>query len=348
MLPVNRFSIILPVRNGGDYIKKCVESILLQTIPDFNLIILDSGSTDGTKEWIATLTDARIIFYPSDRPFSVEENWGRIKNIPRNEFMAIIGHDDYLHPNYLSVMKGLIDKYPDASLYATHFTLINESGQIIGTSLPMKKVEFANEFLEELLLNKTGAISLMTRSKDYDSIGGIPCYPGLLFTDFVLWVELTRISYKATAPENCLSYRLHSNSTTSVAGDERYNVAYELYIKYLVGLKNMDAACCKVINENAKHLILVRCTEFSKRLLGIKKKERKIFASVASLVRRHKEYADQLIDNNTFNPSAIFKIKMAIFLDSTAAGRFLFRQLKFLLKPGLTGSIKKVTKNQGP
>jgi glycosyltransferase involved in cell wall biosynthesis len=84
-----QFSIILPVRNGGEYIKTCVQSILSQTITDFNLSILDSGSNDGTIEWLATINDPRVNIYLSDEPLTITQNWDRIKSIPRKEWMTI-------------------------------------------------------------------------------------------------------------------------------------------------------------------------------------------------------------------------------------------------------------------
>jgi glycosyltransferase involved in cell wall biosynthesis len=97
-----KFSIILPVKNGGEYVKECVQSILAQSCPDFNLHILENCSTDGTAEWLQTLRDERIIIIPAEIPLSIEENWARILFIQKNEFMTIIGHDDLLESNYSS------------------------------------------------------------------------------------------------------------------------------------------------------------------------------------------------------------------------------------------------------
>ena len=323
-----QFSIILPVRNGGEYIKECVTSILSQSVPDFNLILLDSGSTDGTIEWITSLKDPRIVFYPSDKPLSIEENWGRIKTIPRNEWMTIIGHDDLLHPDYIKIMKALILEQPDASLYAPHFNFIDAAGNVIRTSKAMPPVQTGQQLLEKFLSQEIDAVGLVMRSKDYDAVGGIPLYPGLLFADFPLWVELTRIAYKATAAQSCLSYRVHHNSTTATSVNEKYHSAYELYINYLAGLKSQDAEFNEVINKNVVLLLRSRCIEFSKKLLGIPKKDRKTFATVAALVQAHKKYADLLIDNNTFDPSSLFKIRLAKLIYSTAASRNLYLFLK--------------------
>src|SRR5436305_12023686 len=106
-----KFSIILPVKNGGNYIKECVQSILLQTYTDFTLHILENKSTDGTAEWLQTLKDERIVIIPSETSLTIEENWARILSIEKNEFMTIIGHDDLFDTNYLQIMNGLINQY---------------------------------------------------------------------------------------------------------------------------------------------------------------------------------------------------------------------------------------------
>ena len=126
-----KYSIILPVFNGGEYFKLCVKSILGQSFSDFNLLVLDSGSSDGSIEWIKGLNDNRIKIYPTEKRLTIEENWTRIRSIPRNEFMTIIGHDDLFDKNYLQQMDELINHYPDASLYQSHFRFIDAAGSIM-------------------------------------------------------------------------------------------------------------------------------------------------------------------------------------------------------------------------
>ena len=104
-----RFSIVLPVRNGGAHLKLCVESILAQTLTnDFDLVILENASTDGTAEWLASLRDQRAsACMPAERSLSIEENWARILTVQRGEWMTIIGHDDLLDTDYLEAMRAL-------------------------------------------------------------------------------------------------------------------------------------------------------------------------------------------------------------------------------------------------
>lgn len=319
-----RFSIILPVKNGGEYIKQCVQSILVQTLGDFNLIILDSCSNDGTVEWIKTLTDPRIVFHAADIPLTIEQNWGRILSVPRNEWMTIIGHDDLLHPQYLETMNSLILKHPDASLYATHLDFIDSNGRVIRECRPMKEIQRASHFLEKILVNDIDAVSLIMRSADYDRIGGIPLYPNLLFSDFVLWMELARLSYIATAKENRVSYRVHSSNTTNRSMEKKFYDAYEQYIQYLYTLKQQDPELNTVINKNVKHLIRSRCLEFSNKLLNTPKANRQTFKTVMELAKKHRSYATMLIDNNTINPVLFPQILAATIIDSNPLTQKLY------------------------
>src|SRR5215217_7461060 len=132
-----RYSIILPVHNGGGYVKECVNSILSQSFTEFNLHVLDNYSTDGTLEWISSIRDERVKIYPSEKFLTMEENWQRVTSIPKNEMMTLIGHDDLLDQNYLSVMNGLIERHPSASLYHAHFRYIGPKGQLIRHAKPM-------------------------------------------------------------------------------------------------------------------------------------------------------------------------------------------------------------------
>lgn len=315
-----KFSVIIPVRNGGEYIKECINSILLQTLQNFNLIILDNDSTDGTVDWIRSLNNSRISIYTSDRFLSIEHNWDRIKTVSRNKWMIIIGHDDIMHPNYLEVMDALIHKHPQASLYQSHFNCIDEKGAVIKKCEPMDEVQSAQDFFKETLENGGG---FMMRSEDYDAVGGIPLYPNLFFADFVLWLELSRISYKATTSEISFSYRVHNKNTSATSADEKYHAGFELFINYLYSLKYRNEDFREVINKYSKNIIALYCKALSHRLLRTNIEKRNYY-TVSDLVKKCKAYTDMLIDNNSFDPAAIPSVWIAKIIDSNAVTRKLF------------------------
>lgn len=329
-----KFSIILPVRNGGEYIKTCIESILSQTLSDFNLHVLDNYSTDGTSEWLKSLQDERVIIFSADRPLSIEENWARVIGIQKNEFATLIGHDDLLKQDYLETMNALITKYPDASLYQTHFNYIDKEGIEIRKSKSMSEIERADEFLKNFLSNNIDVMGtgFMMRSKDYDNIGGIPNYPNLLFADFELWIKLTALSYKATSPKECFSFRLHQ-STTTVSPDIKFHLAFERFVCFLSGLKGKNEAFRKIIQDYGSYFLLFYCKGLSHRLLRTPTSVRGNL-SVKVFIKKCKEYAAMLEVGNVFHPNRVLSIWLAKLIDSGSISRSIFLAFKkFYPKP---------------
>ncbi|HEY2722540.1 MAG TPA: glycosyltransferase [Chitinophagaceae bacterium] len=323
-----RFSIILPVRNGGEYVKECVDSILSQTYNDFNLHVLDNCSTDGTSEWIQSLTDERIKLYPAKTSLSIEENWRRVLSIQRNEFMTLTGHDDVFDRNYLQVMNDLIRKHPGAVLYQAHFRYINSKGSTIRRCKPMDEVQSASEFLASFLTGiiDTMGTGFMMRTIDYDECGGIPAYPNLLFADFELWINLTRKSYKATSHDECFAFRLHQSMTT-ISSDLKFHRAFEQFVKYLVAIRKTDTELATVIEKYSVSFIEFYSKGLAHRLLRTPKQKRE-GETVASFLQSCKTYADILVPGNNFDPYRKYSVKLARQIDSNFFTRSLFLLLK--------------------
>lgn len=323
-----KYSIILPVKNGGDYIKECVNSILSQTFDDFELIILIHDTTDDTLNWLKSLNEKRIIIHYQDGVNGIIGNWQRALSIPKGEFMTIIGYDDLLDKDYLQTIEDLVKKYPDASLYQTHFNYINSTGGYIKKCKPMPLKENAVDFLKNFLVNSIDimATGFMMRSKDYDTLGGIPPYPNLLFADMELWLRLTQISYKVTAEKETFSFRIHQSVTTT-SSDEKLQQAFERVILFLESLKIENEQMAKVIADNAISFIHYYCKSLSHRLIRTDKKSRPR-VSVATVIKKSKQYADVLVPGNDYNPVADYKVKLAKYIDSNLILRKMFLMLR--------------------
>jgi glycosyltransferase involved in cell wall biosynthesis len=330
---MNKYSIILPVRNGGAYVKECIHSILDQTLGDFKLQVLDNCSTDGTREWIESLKDERITVYPAEKPLAIEQNWSRITSIPKNEFITLIGHDDILFSNYLHEMNRLIAKHPGASLYQTHFSYIDSNGGLIRNCKPMDEVQSATEFLSFFLANQidTMGTGFMMRSRDYDACGGIPPrYPNLLFADFELFINLTKLGYKATAAEPAFSFRLHQ-STTTTSPDLKFHESFAIFIDYLYSLKKADAQFDAAIKRYALDFLGLYCKGLSHRLLRTPMNKRQ-GKSVQYFISLIKSYADKLVPGNNFDPERVFSVKIAKHIDTNPVSRGLFLFFKKMRK----------------
>lgn len=210
-----KFSVVLPVRNGWPYVQECVESILAQTYPRLDLIILDNQSTDNTLSWLKSQTDSRIRLYSSTSALSIVESWARVKDVVKQEYMTLIGHDDKLDPDFLGAIKRLIDHYPDAKLYQTGSRFIDSDGRTIRSCRRVPERETPAQYLEGRFTFQrdiTGTGTVM-RSADYDRLGGIPHFERLFFADDALWLSLMQGGYKAYDPTELFAVRMHSKKS---------------------------------------------------------------------------------------------------------------------------------------
>lgn len=326
---MSKYSIILPVRNGGNYVKECVNSVLSQTYTDFNFIILDNCSTDGTLEWLYSLKDNRIKIITSEKPLTIEENWGRIKNAEKNEFITLIGHDDILYPRFLATIDILVQKNPGAGLYHTHFNFIDADSKIIRSSKKMQSFFSFNELLKGFLNQTVDSMGTgyVMRSIDYDAVGGIPVkYPNLLFADFELWLNMAAKGGMVVSDEILFGFRVHQ-STTTQSQDNKLHNALSLYIDFLVELKRKDTGASAVINEFGCNLLMFYCRGFSHRLLRTPVRKRNGI-TVSLFIDETKKMALKLGLQKKYNPESLFSIRLAKIIDGNAILRNVFIAFK--------------------
>ncbi|MGN6491683.1 MAG: glycosyltransferase family 2 protein [Agriterribacter sp.] len=331
---MDKFSIILPVRNGGKYIMECINSILSQTLQNFDLLILDNKSDDGTSEWLATLKNSRIKIFPSKKPLTIEENWKRSVYIPKNQFITLIGHDDLLDKHYLAEMEELIKKHPDASLYQSHFRFINDKGSELKKCRSMRSFYDSSELLKAILTDSldTMGTGYMMRAKDYDKLGGIPPYPNLLFADHTLWISLASLSYMAVSDKECFSYRINQ-SVSKLSGASKYIDAFFLFLDFLVSQKEKNSEMQKAIDSTIPAYIHTYCRSLAHRLLKTPLNQRNS-KTVCEFIEKCKEEAIRLSPKNDFHPMKDPGIRIAKLIDNNLLLRnlyLLFRQ--FYSKP---------------
>ena len=95
-------SIIIPTYNAGQYIKEALASVLAQSFQDFEVIIIDDGSTDDTAQKVKTLCDPRILYvYKENQGPAAARNYGL--NLVRGEYIAFLDVDDLWEPHKLEM-----------------------------------------------------------------------------------------------------------------------------------------------------------------------------------------------------------------------------------------------------
>ena len=127
------FSVIIPAYNAEKFIARAVKSVLDQNYSDFELIILDDGSTDGTKAQIEQFADNRIRYiYEENGGVSAARNKGIIES--KGQYICFLDADDEWKPEHLHVMRTLTQKYSDCGLYVTGYDIRLGNGEIVHKS----------------------------------------------------------------------------------------------------------------------------------------------------------------------------------------------------------------------
>lgn len=327
------FSIIIPFKTGISYLMECLHALLAQDYAHFEIIILadNTSNIDGALDAVAKINDKRIRIEASDKNLNILENWNRIKQISRLEYMTILGYDDILDKTFLSTIVGLIKEHPTASLYHTHFNYISATGEQLKPCLPLPEKLTVNEYLALTLQDKVSvmATGYVFKTKDYDEVGGIPIYyPNLIYADLFLWIELSKISYLAISQQFCFSFRIH-NSTTKTSKDKLLLNAFVVYLNYLKKLQDESPDFEKTIRSWLPSFLSNTTRAMAHRLLRTEKKYREglsldlIFETIA-------QEATKL--NIAYQPLAIPTIKTAIWIDNTSIVHQLFLFFKKVYK----------------
>jgi len=111
------FSVIIPLYNKANFIENTIKSILNQTFQDFEIIVVNDGSTDKSEEKLLLFKDSRIRYFPKENEgVSIARNFGIEK--AKSNFITFLDADDYWYPDFLEVMHEAIKKFPEQKVFS--------------------------------------------------------------------------------------------------------------------------------------------------------------------------------------------------------------------------------------
>ena len=202
-----RFSIIVPLYNKAPYIQKALESIVAQTYRDFELIIVDDGSTDNSavicEEYLNSFTRSLVHSFIRQTNFGVAAARNRGVAESHGEYVCFLDADDWWEPTFLEEMDKLITEYPDAGIYASNYIYYKPGKTHVALNLQRGYMNYPEAYLQSGAMPVTSITTCMPR-KVFDEMGGFPA--GIkLGEDFLLWAK-TALHYKVAFCEKPLAY----------------------------------------------------------------------------------------------------------------------------------------------
>ena len=208
MIP--KVSVVLSAYNGDPWLDECIKSILGQTFTDFELIITDDGSTDGTWAKINSYKDARIrTLKQENRGIAVTANRG--VGLARAAYVARIDQDDVMMPQRLQREFDFLEANPDVALVCTYAQLIYDRK----LSSDMFCAPLSSKALHLRLVFECPVVqpSVMFRTRVFHSLGGYnegkQFFPA---DDFELWTRMSHEYKLKCLPEALTQYRIRPSS----------------------------------------------------------------------------------------------------------------------------------------
>ena len=156
---MQKISVILPVYNGGTYLKLSVESVLNQQYENFELLILDDYSNDGSREYLDGLSDKRIVYFKNKSNKGLFYNLNLLTEKSTTNLIKLWAQDDIMYPECLGTVTAFHEANPGISFSYSGRTIIDENGIVIPNSIVDNTPEIVSFDLHARIAFFTGSIA---------------------------------------------------------------------------------------------------------------------------------------------------------------------------------------------
>ncbi|MBI4494288.1 MAG: glycosyltransferase [Chloroflexi bacterium] len=206
-------SVVIPTYNRAKYLVQAVESVLGQTFRDFELIVVDDGSTDDTAHVLAPYADRLSYVYQRNRREGAARNTGI--RLARGDYVAFLDSDDLWLPGKLAQDLAAFQAAPDSGLVYSAAEFVADDGSVLRRRLPHPEGDvFARLALENFIPLSTATV----RRACLREAGGFREDPDLSGTyDWELWVRLAARYRFAYGPRVATHIRAHAGNMLSDA-----------------------------------------------------------------------------------------------------------------------------------
>ena len=198
-----KLSIILPVYNCEMYLRESIDSILNQSYSDFELLIINDGSTDHSLDLINSYDDPRIsVFDQANQGLAATLNRGLA--LASGEYIARMDQDDISHPERLAIQIAFLDHNPELGVCGTWAKLINKQSEQIGKAA----YPLSHEQIEAFLLFNSPLCHPSVMFRRSVLVANNINYNLVKTEDFDFWIRLVKLTKFANIPQFLIRYRV--------------------------------------------------------------------------------------------------------------------------------------------
>ena len=210
---MQKISVILPVYNGGTYLKLSIQSVLNQDSKNLELLILDDCSNDGSREYLDELLDERIVYFKNDINKGLFYNLNFLIGKSTTNLIKLWAQDDIMYPNCLSTIILFHNAHPAISFSYSGRTIIDENGTIIPNFGVDNTPEIITFDLHARIAFYTGSIAgnianVCINKEKLDMVGSFDKNMKIS-GDFDMWVRLSKVGNVGRITQEIIYLRDH-------------------------------------------------------------------------------------------------------------------------------------------
>jgi len=209
---VSLISVLLPVYNSESFVGDAIDSILNQSFVDFELVIVNDGSTDGSEQIIQSFSDPRIVYLEN------HQNCGLVATLntglarASGVYIARMDADDISCKNRFEKQFAFLGEHPEIGIVGGAIQEITSSGR--NTSIHSFPLSHDLIAWSLCFRNPIAHPTVMIRKEILNSVGGYP-KEYIIPEDYHLWSNLISTTRFANLPDTVLNYRQHKDSVSS-------------------------------------------------------------------------------------------------------------------------------------
>ena len=226
-----KYSFILPAYKAR-FLKEAIDSILLQTYTDYELIIANDASPEDLYSIVKTyLNDSRIKYFVNEYNIGGKDlvsQWNKCLKYSNGEYIILASDDDAYHPNYLEKMNSLVVQYPNVSVFRPRVQIIGVNGEILAVESILGEYcslfEFAYSWKEGWV--KRGIPFYLFKKQSLIDIGGFVSFPLAWHSDDATVLSLAKNGV-VSCSDLLFSFR-HSGESISTKKNDVYTLRCKL------------------------------------------------------------------------------------------------------------------------
>ena len=228
-------SVCIPSYNHAQYLPYCLESVLAQTYPNIEIIIVDDGSTDNSleiaREYAAKYSDLiQVHTHPNGANCGISKTSNLGFSLAKGTYWSGLSSDDALYKDKIAKQVEFLEANPEAGFVYSYSDYIDAQGKKVSGRLGEDITQESDPLEALLAYNVIPAVSVLARKEAMVKVG--PHDENLIYSDWDFWLRFVALYKVGFIPESLIQFRIHSyNTSIGIPEQVNNNHGLEVFLK---------------------------------------------------------------------------------------------------------------------